>query len=115
MVIRSLICFVTVCGTLYGSTEGSTGRAKPGKPCGARVLSRNSRSNTVSKAPVALRSSPRDNKLFVYSPLTVPWAVFFFSARVEIRVEFVYDLDTTMRMTGEDKEPSPVFTFYTTL
>ena len=36
---------------------------KPVKPCGVRVYSRNNHSNTVSKAPVAHPSSPRDKSL----------------------------------------------------
>ena len=78
MVFRSLICFVTVCGNMYGSTEGSTGKAKPGKPCAVRVYSRNDRSNTVSKAPAALRSSARDNGFYTASlPLTLCGRYFF--------------------------------------
>ena len=160
MVFRSLSCFVTICGNMYGSTEGSTGRAKPGKPCGVRVYSRNSRSNTVGEAPVARPSSPRDNlqtafftahlawavffclpncgssrhsrcgragkhapgmfsdppdssprdKLqTAFLPLTFSWAVFFFRARVEIRVGFVYNRSKGRSITDKDKEPSPVF------
>ena len=78
MFFRSLICFVTVCGNMYGSTEGSTGRAKPGKPCAVRGFSRNNPSNTVSKAPVALRSSPRDTLQNVFFTARLAWAVFFF-------------------------------------
>ncbi len=70
---------------MYGSTEGSTETAKSGKPCGVRVFSRNIQSiNTVSKAPVALRSSPRDNKLLVCPPLAKKAGGFFLAFFVDL-------------------------------
>ena len=62
---------------MYGSTEGSTGRAKAGNPCGVRVFRRNSQSNTVSKALVVHRSSPRDNQLIFTSLVRMGEVVFF--------------------------------------
>ena len=52
-----IICRVSGGGVSGQAGAGTTGTAKPGKPCAVRGFSRNNHSNTVSKAPAALRSS----------------------------------------------------------